>query len=185
MNPFTVFCDFDSNSTMAWTLIQSYQLQYTTTFWHKSFKIDFPVNESSPRWDKYRLSRSRMLSIEADSSKWRVTCRYDTDGVVYRDYLQATVQQLNIMTFNNDTCILVERADIRGYYCFHCSVHLIQHELFTFHSDSYFGCEFKPSHSLPCRKAGEDNFGLYGCINPKHRCSSHPTATTQTWFGGD
>ena len=30
----------------------------------------------------------------------------------------------------------------------------------------------------------EDNFGGYGAVNPLHRCSSGPNATTQVWLGG-
>ena len=30
----------------------------------------------------------------------------------------------------------------------------------------------------------EDNFGFYQDVNPDHRCSANPIATTQWWLGG-
>ena len=59
-----------------------------------------------------------MKSIQEDSNKFRVTCNYNTEGVVYRDYLQVATHQLNILTATNlDSCILVERINIRGQGC--------------------------------------------------------------------
>ena len=92
MELFDVFCDFDLNSTNAWTLIQPYELQNKKTF--ENFTKDFAVNSRSPRWDACLLSKFRMQSIQEDSSKFRVTCNYDTDGVVYRDYLQMATDKM-------------------------------------------------------------------------------------------
>ena len=118
MKLFDVFCDFDSNSTNAWTLVQSFQLQDTGIFSQRPFTVNFSVNATFPRWDSYRLSRPRMQSIQEDCSKFRVTCNYDTDGVVYRDYLQVANDQIDILTYENGTsCTLVEQIDIRGQRC--------------------------------------------------------------------
>ena len=111
MKPFEVFCDFDLNSSMAWTLIQSYQLRNKATFLKPFFKND-PVNEEIPAWDSYRLSKSRMTSIEEDSSKWRMTCQYDSDSVVYTDYVRGNNDKINILTFNGDGCLEVEHINI-------------------------------------------------------------------------
>ena len=182
MNPFDVFCHFDSNSTMAWTLIQSFQLQNTSSFKGLSFLLDHPFNQNRPRWDAYRLSKSRMQSIQADSSNFRLTCKYDVDGMVYRDYLQATKTQVDIMTFDSASCPVVDEIDVRGHSCSKCDVFLVQTNVYGIHIS--IGCSFRPSGIFGCHGLGEDNFGWYDCINPAHRCSSLPTATTQTWLGG-
>ena len=186
MKPFEVFCDFDLNSSMAWTLIQSYQLRNKATFLKPFFKND-PVNEEIPAWDSYRLSKSRMTSIEEDSSKWRMTCQYDNDGVVYTDYVRGNNDKLNILTFSSHRCSEVEHINIRGYSCSYCTSWVAQFSNTVFHIDSYYSyknCDFKPAESLPCDGSGEDNFGTYDCQNTAHRCSATATSTTQTWFGG-
>ena len=88
MSLFDVFCDFDLNTTNAWTLVQSYNLQQKISFRRLSFIVDNSVNAISPRWDAYRLPKLRMKSIQDDSSQFCMTCNYDTDGVVYRDNFQ-------------------------------------------------------------------------------------------------
>lgn len=188
MNLFEVFCDFDLNSTMAWTLVQSYQLK-KTVFSLKRLIYDYPQQEDSPNWDLYRLSKSKMLSVQKYSTKWRITCKYDTDGVVYRDYLQAANDEVDIIHFNNKVkCPLVEWIDIRGQSCKQCTAFLTDGGG-AVHSDSIAmkkaGCQFQPTGGLQCGDDGEDTFGLYRCANPSHRCSASGSATTQTWFGGD
>ena len=188
MELFDVFCEFDLNSTNAWTLIQSYELQNKKTFAQKMFPMDFAVNSTSPRWDAYRLSKFRMQSIQEDSSKFRVTCNYDTDGVVYRDYLQVATDQIDILTHaSGGLCLLVEQIDIRGQGCRDCTVLISQIFYHSLHSDSYYSaswnCQFGPTGSLSCDGEGEDTFGVYHCANPAHRCSSAQSSTTQTWLG--
>ncbi|CAB4011512.1 Hypothetical predicted protein, partial [Paramuricea clavata] len=121
----------------------------------------------------------RMQSIQKDSSKFRMTCNYDTDGVVFRDYLQAANDQMDIITFvKGEVCILVEWINIRGQECKNCTAFLAQGGPYklTLQSDSYYaghlGCEFLPNNGLYCSGHGEDNFGVYRCVNPAHRCSS-------------
>ena len=186
MKPFEVFCDFDKNSSMTWTLIQSYQLKYKSEIIQQFY--DKPINEDSPAFDLYRLSTSRMKSIQQDSSKWRITCQYDTDGTVYTDYVRGSNDEINILTDLGEICMRVEYIDIRGQNCENCSAFIAQSNYQNLHFDSYYSgienCEFKPKNSLSCRKSGEDNFGAYNCRNPAHRCSASSTSTTQTWFGG-
>ena len=183
MAPFEVFCDFDQNTTMAWTLIQSYRLQYkrtfTTAFWN-----DVPVNESSSNWDFYRVSKSRMLSIQQDSSKWRVTCQYDTDGVVYTDYVQVDNNKVDIFADLNGVCKEVEFIDIRGNKCLisPCTAQFFQTNVnHALHIDAS-----RPTCGLYLAdaKSSEDSFGQYDTVNSEHRCSSSSISTTQTWFGG-
>ena len=60
---------------------------------------------------------------------------------------------------------------------------------FPLHIDSSYqvGCEFDANQSGDL-KPGEDNFGFYhaksGGVNPKFRCTSSSSATTQFWIGG-
>ncbi len=190
MNLFDVYCDFDSNSTMTWTLIQSFQLQNKGLFARRVFPVDYPVSETAPRWDAYRLSKSRMQSIQQDARKFRITCNYDADGVVYRDYLQVAKAEFDIITFTSGTvCAVVEWINIRGQMCKNCTAFLHQGGNMAFHSDSYFAkrdkCQFQPTDSEYCGGVGEDNFGVYDCVNQDHRCTSSQSATTQTWLGGD
>ena len=187
MNLFEVFCDFDTNSTMAWTLIQSYQLQNNDQFKGHSFRLDHPVQENTPVWDSYRLSKSRMQSIQEDSSKWRMTCRYDTDGVSYTDYVRGSNDKVDILKYDKLSCQKMEFINIRGYRCTSCTATAAQDNNNMLHFDSeksYRHCSFKPLASSSCNSGyGEDNFGYYNCKNPAHRCTSSPTSTTQTWFG--
>lgn len=181
-NPFDVFCDFDPKTKTSWTLVQSYQFRYKATF-NRVYHSDTPINEETPRWDKYRLSKFRMQSIQDDSNKFRITCKYDTDGVVYTDYLRATKKQIDIMRSLTTSCTRVEYIDYRGQNCSNCTANI--------HNPSYFNilhlhtksiCEFQPK-----RSSGYDeiSFGWYGSYSIENRCSSSSTATTQTWLGGN
>jgi hypothetical protein len=186
---FDVFCDFDLNSSLTWTLVQSYELNNTKSLHKEPFLVDVPVNENTPNWKEYRLSKSKMQAIQDDSKKVRLTCNYATEGVVYRDYLQAAKSEIDIMIFNDESkCTVVEWIDIRGQSCKQCNAFVIQSYRYPLHSDSYHpalkGCEFQPIESIDTN-GGEDNFGYYGCVNPAHRCTSSPTSTTQTWLGSD
>lgn len=105
-------------------------------------------------------------------------------------------QNMNILTFNNKSCIEVEYIDIRGQHCSNCTALMIQSHnrehcryILPLHFDSYLSqktpCDFRPTGNLNFNWKGEDNFGLYDAPNNKHRCSASPNATTQTSFGGD
>ena len=190
--PFIVFCDFDRNSNMTWTLIQSYSLENNQLFRSLPFYIDSPQNWNNPSWLQYRLSNSRMQFIQQDSKKWRLTCQYETDGVVYTDYVRLLNSKLDILTYRgvaSGTCVQVEYINIRGYNCTNCTAIGWQMDGMIFHFDNFGGgninvrCDFKLAEPVAC--GDQDHFGFYGCVNPKHRCSSSPQATTQTWFGGE
>ena len=190
MNLFEVFCDFPANSSVAWTLIQSYQLDNQANLQRRIYPEDYPVNQETPVWNVYRLSLSRMKSIQQDGSKWRITCRYDTDGLNYIDYVQGSNKKIDILTVEVNTCIDVEFINVRGYQCAHCKAIAAQvaGENLAFQIDSYYSkihCSYQPKASYACGGKGEDNFGVYVCVNPSHRCSSSPSSTTQTWFGGE
>ncbi|CAB3991873.1 PREDICTED: uncharacterized protein LOC107328519 [Paramuricea clavata] len=191
MKPYEVFCDFDSSLNKVWTLVSSYQLRNKDNFDEAYFK-DWPVNENTSRWDEYRLSKPRMQSVQDDSSKFRVTCKYDTDGLNYTDYLEAKKEHIDILNFEYRhthipvVCSLVDYVNIRGDDCAFCTMILYQ-DSYTLHGDSSKtdGCDFNSTGAEKCGGPGEDNFGHYGCVNPAHRCSSSADATTQLWFGAD
>ena len=183
MDPFEVFCDFDPKTKTSWTLVQSYQFQYKYQF-NRRYPRNMPVNEDTPRWDKYRLSKFRMHSIQDDSDQFRVTCKYDTDGVVYTDYLRATKKQIDVMHYyySASSCNQVEYINYRGESCSKCtaSIHQTHYKILHLHTKSR--CEFQPK-----RSSGHDaiSFGWYGDYEEESRCSSSPMATTQTWLGGN
>jgi hypothetical protein len=195
--PFQVFCDFSWNwnreARVSWTLIQSYQFQNKTMF-QKPFYRDSPVNDETPNWRSYRLSKSRMRSIQRDSSKWRMTCQYEMNaGLIYTDYVEGLRTVIDVLEFNGSVCKKVEFINVRGYNCTQCEAMMKQRHNRPFHHDSYQShesCSFKPKDSRACPRSnspnktiGEDNFGRYKCRNAAHRCSMDDRSTTQTWLG--
>ena len=60
-----------------------------------------------------------MESIQNDSTQWRLTCRYEADGVVYIDFVRALNKELDILTFDGKgKCVNVEYINIRVQsYC--------------------------------------------------------------------
>lgn len=193
---FEVFCDFDSTSEMTWTLIQSYKLQNYKRF-KSSFYIDDPINEEEFSWAlKYRLSKSRMESIQGDTSKWRLTCNYNEQLQAYlNDYVIALHKMVDILNFNGKKCVDVEYILLRGFNCSNCTAYFIQiHDLtnglknlrplFFKPISSRIECGFRPANDIKCDKMKEHNFGRYECCNTLHDCSAKQSSTTQTWFGG-
>ena len=189
-NIYTVYCSFDAN--MTWTVVQSYKYRHKDENNIPFYRND-PKHENSPSWDNYRLSWTRMNSIREDSNpKWRLTCNFDTDGPVYRDYLRANHKDLPILPDNSKydiTCKTVEFINIRGTQCNNCDVLIAHQDNIPLHIDSYYSDECTNGVNFPgsekCHGPGEDNFGLYYCRNKQHRCSSTEESTTQLWFGGE
>ena len=191
-NSFVVFCDFDKNSTMTWTLIQSYSIDNNNLFKKLPLFVDSQQDQNNPSWLQYRLSKSRMESIKQDSTKWRITCGYQNDGVVYTDYLRASNSVINILTFwNNEKCFKVEYINVRGSNCNNCTALMVQKDDIMLHfrpnKNTVMNCDFKSVSPYRCAETSEakneQNFGSYRCISREHRCSSSGNATTQTWFG--
>ena len=191
---FTVFCDFSSTENRAWTLITSYALNnYAKLFKDVAFYKPHSVNESSPNWDAYRLSKTRILSIHSQSSQWRATCNYNTDGVIFTDYVESKFDHVDPMTYKVHSCQKVTYVNIRGSSCTDCTILIAQDDNIDFGIASYYSehgikpkCDFVNS---PGVKDNEGSFGLFtneggiNNINTGHRCSAGPAATTQYWFG--
>ena len=184
---FPVYCDFGSEAGVAWTLIQSHSLQNNDAFNTKAFYLhDMPVNQDAPEWKNYRLSMSRIKTIQDFSTQWRATCNYPTDGVDYRDYWRVSLKKLDLfLEPDQDTsCILSEFANIRGNECANCTVLTGYSPAYTLHCDSWFspvmGCDFDGQSG---GIFDEDNFGSYSTTNPAFRCTSSMSSTTQFWLG--
>ena len=181
---FPVFCGFGPEPGAAWTLIQSHSLNNNEAFKMKPFYLyDMPRNQNFPEWNNYRLSMSRMKSIQDVSTHWRATCNYLTDGVDYRDYIRVSLKRLDLLKEPTETsfCLLTEFVNVRGQECFNCTVLIGYSSERSIHMDSHFG----PSGG--CNFGGgivdEDNFGYYFKRNPAFRCTSSLSSTTQHWLG--
>ena len=118
---FQTFCDLTSENGFVWTLLESFSLANKKDFKSRSFLQDYPLNENSFKWNKFRLSRPKMNSTLSHSSHFRATCNFNTDGLVTTDYLGAKTTDLNILLLNKDSCVKMEYINIRGYDCDNCT----------------------------------------------------------------
>eukprot|EP00795_Rhopilema_esculentum_P010257 gene10257-18952_t len=85
------------------------------------FSVDMPVNERTPNWVAYRLSKAQMLSIKAHSTHWRATCSYNrlSYSVDFTDYVRATLLAIDITSYlGKGVCKKVEYINIRGYVAY-------------------------------------------------------------------
>ena len=185
---YIVFCDFHSEERFSWTVIESFTKANKGEFADNPFYIDFAVNQDVFRWDRYRLPLSQMRQIAANSTDFRATCRYDTDGPNYTDYLRAKLTETDILSLSFNGCRYYEYINVRGYRCYNCTAQFVQKDSWHAHFDSFYGsrklCQFKSaSKGAVIRPGGEDNFGFYETINPVHRCVTTESSTTQWWLG--
>ncbi|CAH3043124.1 unnamed protein product [Pocillopora meandrina] len=187
--PFSVYCDLQSEPGFVWALIQSFSIANKATFKDKGFGTDFPVNDNNNNkdWNSYRLSLARMQSLFQYSTHLRVTCNFPTDGLLYTDYARAVLRAGHDIFGNwNQDCKLFEYINIRGIHCSNCTADTRMESDKAWFVNSFKskdkGCEFDGS---PGAVDGENNFGMYhsGAINTNHRCSSSSSSTTQYWFG--
>ena len=183
---FPVYCDFGSEPGMAWTLIQSHSFQNNDPFKDKPFYLhDMPINQHAPEWNSYRLSMSRITSIQKFSTHWRAICNFPTDGVDYRDYWRVSLTNLDLLVKLPIpiSCVFAELINVRGNSCTNCTVLTGYGERMSLHMDSWFSkyaCEFD---GQPGGGHNEDNFGHYGFTNPAFRCTSSVNSTSQFWLG--
>ena len=157
------------------------------------FYDDYPdssaVSGDAPNWQAYLIKRPYLLWLRDRSTHWRATCRYNTDGPVYTDYLRTSLEDFDII---RDTpsmttrCRKYELVNIRGNECLNCTAFSwYQKGAYPLHIDSSIslGCDFDGSQT-DVAVDSEDNFGQYIVVNPNFRCTSSLTATTQFWIGG-
>jgi len=178
-----VYCDFTSEPGSAWTLVMSWSFdnKEVPAFRSIPFTKNAPVNEQTPNWAVYRMSKEQMNFIKTKSTHWRATCSFDRTDFDYRDYVRVKLTDFDFTTFiGRGTCKKVEYINIRGHVG-HQTVPFWQRETILLHTDSHHAlCSFKGNAGS---KVSEDNFGHYGNPNPAFRCTANPTATTQYWFG--
>ena len=154
---------------------------------------DYPdsnaVSGDAPNWQAYLIKRPYLLWLRDRSTHWRATCRYNTDGPVYTDYVRASLEDFDIIRDTpsvTSSCRKYELFNIRGNECVNCTAATwYQKGVYPFHIDSSIrhGCQFDGNGTgdvFPW----EDNFGYYWAVNPKFRCTSNLNATTQLWTGG-
>ena len=148
------------------------------------------VSSDSPNWQKYLIKRHFLVWLRNHSTHWRATCRYNTDGTVYTDYLRASFEDFDIVRVTPTaagSCQKYELVNIRGNQCENCTAATWYLKGFDpLHIDSYYRvphCDFD-GHQSGDVVVSEDNFGLYSHENLKFRCTSSLEATTQFWFGG-
>ena len=191
---YKVFCDFDSEQGMAWTLFESFDQEHEQNLTKKPFTADYPKNERDPNWKLFRLPKHVMSSIASSSTYWRATCSYPVYGVDFRDYIRVNLSILNPLTYKSDenkTCVTVDYVDIKGTNCVKCTQAFFQPDdkklsLSPKQSRTRYHCNFDTS-KVEHKCYSTRHARLYGrsdyCPDPKHRCSETPTSTTEFWFG--
>lgn len=179
----TVYCDFNSEPGSVWTLVMSWSFanKQMPAFRSKGFPIDAPLNELSPNWRVYRMSKKQMDFLKSMSTHWRSTCSFDTVDIDYIDYVRGNFASFDITTYSGSKCKEIEYVNVRGNGGYQTAVFCAGYTTML-HIDSHYtrGCHFDARAGA---KPYEDNFGYYEHSNPKFRCTSGPTATTQYWFG--
>ena len=147
------------------------------------------VSSDSPNWQAYLIRQHFLVWLRDHSTHWRATCRYNTDGTVYTDYLRASFEDFDIVRVTPtavDNCHTYELVNIRENECVNCTaLTWYLKDAHPLHIDSSlrYGCDFDGTQSGDF-VISEDNFGLYIDVNSKFRCTSSSEATTQFWFGG-
>ena len=184
---YQTFCDFTSETGFVWTLLESFSLANNYHFKAQSFDKDYPVNQNSLVWNKFRLSLAIMKSTVSHSTHVRATCNFNIAGLVTTDYLRAKTTDLNILQriIISALCVKMEYINIRGYDCYDCTALMSQGINWHLHTDSSLkSCQFKSASNGSVKSGGgEDNFGYYITINSLHGCTARDNATTQWWFG--
>ena len=191
-----VFCDFDSEKDIAWTLFESFDLQHERHLENYSFSLDHPINETRFNWALFRLPKLVMSGIASRSTFWRVTCSYSAYGVDFRDYIRVRLSIMNPLIYLSEKegrrCLPVDYFDIKGKTCANCTQIFTQREsekrmlyLNLQFSRRIGNCSFETSKVR--HECGNVNARLLGfyyeCSDPKHQCSEKATSTTEYWFG--
>ena len=174
-----VYCDFDSTQRATWTLVQSHVRDMVM----KSLQLDSPISPDTPSRTGYRLQKSRMETIQGDSTKWRITCEYNKTAPL-TDYIYGSINDLDILKPITN-CEKVDFIKIRDQSCSNCTVYFFQNSGFILHAYTNFKhpCDFNITASAGMSCIPGEYFGHFGCKDEMHACSSSPYATTQVWFG--
>lgn len=155
---YDVYCNFDDTSAMAWTLVRSYSRD-NKHLQVSPFTKNTPVNEETPNWVSYSLSKSRIQSILQDSTKWRTTCNFElyvSSKQTSMDYIQANIATINILTYHTEGCVQVEYIRIGPKQDSNVTVYLNQttdvtlHSLYKYPRDKNH-CTFVPPDKVTCK----------------------------------
>ena len=195
-NAFQVFCDFDSEKGIAWTLVTSCRRDQTPVSFLQTFSAA-NINVVGSEWANYHLSKAAMSFVSQTSTHWRVTCEYNTLGVDYVDYIRSKINETSLLTYQDiglsyaNRCSKVEYANVRGRQCEHCTVAILQYAAYNMHIShpvgSIYGCDIKTSDFAEGCGSNEHYFGYFkdgNCVTGHNRCAATSDSTTQFWFGG-
>mgnify|MGYP006973412074 CR=1 FL=1 len=111
-----------------WIHLESFSLA-NNDFKNRPFLKNYPVNQNSFHWNKFRLSLPIVTSTLSHSTHFWATCKFDTDGLVTTDYLRAKTTDCNILLLNRATCVKMEYINIRGYDCYNCNAKISKTKL--------------------------------------------------------
>ena len=179
-----MYCDLTSEPGWAWTLVMSQSLQNSEEpFARSGLLVNLPRNAETPNWNAYRLSLGRMDELRNWSTHWRVTCNFPSQVVDYRDYLRVEFEQFDVLKFAAPrVCKQVEYMNVRGHACQQCTAAWGQKiDLFLTHRSDVNECD---RGRTPGFIKSEQTFGRYKKgRNPKFRCTSGSSSTTNYWFG--
>ena len=182
-----VFCKFDYINEYAWTLIESFSLQFRDEM-NRAFYFDFGVNNNNninitqSMTKMYRLSKNEMNLIEFESKYFLSTCNFDISQTI--DYfLVSTVYDNWYLTDRfNSACKSVRSINIRGYNCINSTVAIFGYPTHIhIDSSSHYGCQCESY--VETSIWNENNFGQYSTYNPLFSCSMTNNSTTNYWFG--
>ena len=121
-NSYPAYCDMKSEPGTAWTLVMSSSTKHRALPSFRSVPLNgnAPVNENAQNWNLYRLSLTRVRSLQAHSTHWRATCSYPTYGVDFKDYVRGNFKDFNVVDFSGSgKCMKVEYVNIRGHMRMH------------------------------------------------------------------
>lgn len=190
---FFVYCDFTSQPGYAWTLIESFSLNYENKL-DKGFTEDHWAYPYSPRnnWMYYRMDRGLMLSIMIRDQSlsgrplWRATCNFNTLPRLFpplpRDIIYSSFSSLDLLNFKYGRCLTLDYVDIRGntkismpYYVYASSRSHLHIE-----SDPTREC----GNRIPNSNYNDYYFGDYTGYHAGFSCSKSGNSTTNWWIGG-
>ena len=178
---FKVYCDFTSEPSFIWTLVESFKKINKGAF-NEDFLADLPIRPNDPQFSEHRLSLSARTHLLSFATHIRATCEFDK-GFSYTDYLRGKVNDIYLV--GGGRCTPFERINIRGIECSDCKARYYGVSGEHNHIASAQGQECGCDNCVPWVNSvgSEDSFGLYHSSNPNHRCVQNDHATTQWWLG--
>ena len=81
---YQTFCDFTSENGFVWTLLDSFSLADKIYYNAQPLSEDYPLNQNSFKWNKFRLSLPIMNSTLSHSTHFPATCNFNNKGLLKR-----------------------------------------------------------------------------------------------------